>query len=275
MLEQTMGWVAAADTGRLDYVVVDGGSSDGTYEFLESRRHQLAFLISEPDSGVYDAISKGFAATNGEIMGWINAGDYLFPDSLRIISEIFQKFPEVAWLTSRVHSFLDERGYLIEQGVHNGFARDSYLAGEHLEGFSKGRALSFVQQESTFWRRTLWEKAGGHFHPSLCYAADFELWYRFFQHAELWSLSAPIGAFRLHSDSLSRINRNDYLAEAYSVLRSQGIMPRQSIAQNLSVGLRRSLPRQLRSVATALRLFKPAPLCIYDRERFSWRLERC
>ncbi|WP_353861957.1 glycosyltransferase family 2 protein [Azospirillum formosense] len=272
-LRQTMDWTLAADPGGLEYVVVDGGSSDGSLEIIRERAPQLAGYVSEPDGGLYDAINKGFARTRGEIMGWINAGDFLFPDSLAVVREIFETHPQIEWVTSRVLSFLDEKGRLVEQGVHQGIARDSFLAGEHLEGFSKGRSASFIQQESTFWRRSLWERAGGRLDTSLSLAADFELWHRFFQHALLWSVSAPLGAFRRHADQLSAVQRGEYLAQAESVLRRHGACPRGAVAQTLSVGLRRSLPRPLRSSATRLGLFQPAPLCSFDAGSQSWRLE--
>ncbi|MFC5355645.1 glycosyltransferase family 2 protein [Azospirillum himalayense] len=272
-LRQTMDWVLAADPGGLEYVVVDGGSTDGSLDVVRERAGRLAGFISEPDDGLYHALNKGFARTSGEIMGWINAGDGLFPDSLAIVREVFETFPEIEWVTSRVVSFLDEAGRLVEQGVHQGIARESFLAGEHLAGFSRGRSMTFVQQESTFWRRSLWDRAGGRLDTSLALAADFELWHRFFGHALLWSVSAPLGAFRRHRDQLSAVRHDDYVAEAGSVLRRQGVHPRGRFGQTLSVGLRRSLPRPLRPAAARLGLFRPAPFCRFDGAAQAWCLE--
>jgi glycosyltransferase involved in cell wall biosynthesis len=273
-LAQTMDGVLAADHGDLDYIVIDGGSSDGSQNVMAARRTRLTAAISEPDGGLYDALNKGFAKSTGEIMGWINAGDALFPDSLRILDEIFSAHPEVEWVTSRVISFLDERGRLVEQAVHWGIGREGYLAGEHLPGFSRGRSLSMIQQESTFWRRSLWERAGARLDTSYRLAADFELWARFFRHAELWSVSAPLGAFRRHADQLSAVHWDKYLAEAKQALEATGARPRNPYVQSLSVGLRRSLPRSLRPFATRLRLFTAAPFCEFDSQGQSWRLTR-
>lgn len=273
-LAQTMDGVFAADHGDLEYIVMDGGSSDGSQDVMAARRDRLAAAVSEPDAGLYDALNKGFSRSTGEIMGWINAGDGLFPDSLRILDEIFTRFSQIEWVTSRVISFLDEGGRLVEQAVHWGVSRNGYLRGEHLPGFSPGRSLSMIQQESTFWRRSLWERAGAGLDTSYTLAADFELWARFFRHAELWSLSAPLGAFRRHTDQLSALHRDRYLAEAKQVLETAGAQPRNGTIQSLSVGLRRSLPRTLRPYATRLNLFEAAPFCEFDGEDQSWRLTR-
>lgn len=273
-LAQTMDSVLAADHGDLDYIVVDGGSSDGSQDCIEQRRNHLSNAISEPDQGLYDALNKGFALSTGEIMGWLNSGDSLFPDSLKLIDEIFTAHPAIEWVTSRIISFLDEDGRLVEQTIHWGVSREGFLRGEHLPGFSRGRSLSMVQQESTFWRRSLWDRAGGRLDTSYKLAADFELWARFFRHAELWSISAPIGAFRRHANQLSRIHWNDYLDEARRALTSHGAAPRNGLAQTLSVGLRRSLPRGLRPFAERLRLLKAAPFCEFDSETQAWLLSR-
>jgi glycosyltransferase involved in cell wall biosynthesis len=253
---------------------MDGGSTDGSLELLEMQAERLTDFASEPDGGLYDALNKGFARTTGEIMGWINAGDLLFPDSLAVIREIFQTFPQIEWITSRVLSFLDENGRLVEQNVHHGITRDSFLRGEHLPGFSAGRTHSMLQQESTFWRRSLWERAGGRLDTRLRLAADFELWTRFFQHTELWSVSAPLGAFRRHADQLSRHRWSEYQAEAGSVLTALGIRPRSKIRQTLSVGLRRVSPMSLRPAAHRMKLFSPAPFCSFDGASQIWRLHQ-
>src|SRR5258708_386709 len=87
-LAQTIDSVFAADHGHLEYIVVDGGSTDNSREVIAARRARFSTLIMEPDKGLYDAISKGFSRSNGEIMGWLNSGDVLFPHSLSIMSEI-------------------------------------------------------------------------------------------------------------------------------------------------------------------------------------------
>jgi glycosyltransferase involved in cell wall biosynthesis len=273
-LAQTMDGVLAADHGDLDYIVIDGASTDGSQAEIESRRHRLSYAVSEPDNGLYDALNKGFARSTGEIMGWINSGDALFPDTLSILDDIFTHHPEIEWVTSRVISFLDERGRLVEQSIHWGISREGFLAGEYLPGFSNGRTLSMIQQESTFWRRSLWERAGGALDTSYKLAGDFELWCRFFRHAEVWTISAPLGAFRRHENQLSSLHWDNYLEEAKRALHNGGATPRNAYLQTLSVGLRRALPRAMRPAAGRLGLLRSAPFCEFDNKRQAWSLLR-
>lgn len=272
VLGGTIDSVLAADRGGLEYVVVDGGSTDGSLEVIGARAERLAHWVSEKDCGVYAALNKGFAETRGEVMAWLNAGDYLFPDCLSIVREIFGQFPEVEWLTSRVITLLDANGRVVSQGLHPGYSRRSYLRGENLPGFGPGVNLGFIQQESTFWRRTLWQRAGGRLDESLRLAADFELWTRFFRHARLYAVAAPLGAFRKHEGQLSAQYWDAYLHEAWGVLRREGGKPQGRLGAALRVFARQAVPNRLRGVAHRLGIFEPALVCDYDFKVGAWRL---
>ena len=100
-IEQTIQSVLAQGYPNLEYVVIDGGSTDGTAEIVRSYAAQLAGWVSEPDRGMYDALNKGFARTSGEIMGWLNASDQLQAGALRSVGGAFRAFPEVEWITGR------------------------------------------------------------------------------------------------------------------------------------------------------------------------------
>src|SRR5262249_16949069 len=139
-------------------------------------------------------------------------------------------------------------------------------------GYCKGRADTFIQQESTFWRRSLWEAAGGKLNTDLRLAADFELWARFFQHADLWSISAPLGAFRSHGDQLSLKNLGSYISEATQVLNGLGSRPRSRLGQGFSIALRYALPSNLRAAGVKLGLLRGAPFCLFDRLSQRWEL---
>lgn len=195
----------------LDYVVVDGGSTDGSRDIVASRASRLAWWCSEPDGGLYDALNKGFAHTTGEIMGWLNSDDMHFPWTLRTVGEIFASFPEIDWLASLAPSTWSPDGNPLGVTSIDGFSRSAFLDGGYLPGGA--HHYGWVPQESTFWRRPLWEKAGSHLDASLRLAGDFELWNRFYQHAELIGTPAPLAGFRTHSSQKSRA-MDGYLAEA-------------------------------------------------------------
>lgn len=125
-------------------------------------------------------------------MGWINASDLLHVRSLFLVGSVFRELPKVEWITGRPTGFTEE-GTPVSVDRLKRWARVRFLAG----------ANRYIQQESTFWRRSLWERAGGHLDASLRICCDFELWVRFFRHAQLYSVDAVIGGYRSHAGSLS------------------------------------------------------------------------
>ncbi len=206
---------------EVEYVVVDGGSTDGSVEVIERYADRLAAWRSEPDRGQYDAINKGFALTSGEIMGWLNADDFYFPGCLSLVQEIFETHPEIDWLTSTYASIATARGHVVRMRIVNRFSRRAYFRGYNLPspGWHAGH---FIPQESAFWRRTLWQKVGAHLDGSLAMAGDFELWARFYRHAELWGVRALMGAYRSHPAQKTSVAFAQYIAEGEEALRRHG-----------------------------------------------------
>jgi glycosyltransferase involved in cell wall biosynthesis len=194
-LEATIRSVLSQAYPHLEYIIVDGGSTDGCVEIIRRYEKDLSGWISEPDRGMYDAINKGFARSSGEVMGWISATDLLHAGSLGVVGSVFREFPEVEWLTGRPTGFNDQ-GMAVEILRLRRWSRMRFLAG----------ANRYIQQESTFWRRSLWEKAGGRVDDARRNGSDFELWVRFFRHARLYPVDALIGGYRSHPDSLGLTN---------------------------------------------------------------------
>jgi glycosyltransferase involved in cell wall biosynthesis len=194
-LEATIRSVLSQGYPNLEYVIADGGSTDGGVEIIRKYEPQLHAWFSEPDRGMYDAINKGFARTSGEAMGWISATDLLHAGSLFVVGSVFRTFPDVEWITGRPTGFSDE-GMAVETLRLRQWSRMRFLAG----------ANRYIQQESTFWRRSLWDRAGGRVDDSRSSASDFELWVRFFRFAKLYPVDALIGGFRSHPDSLGLRN---------------------------------------------------------------------
>lgn len=89
-IEETMASVLDAQTGvELEYIVIDGASTDGTVEKILKRRDELAYFVSEPDAGIYQAMNKGIRRATGEVIGLINAGDRYFPGALKLVADAF------------------------------------------------------------------------------------------------------------------------------------------------------------------------------------------
>jgi glycosyltransferase involved in cell wall biosynthesis len=245
-LEDTIKSVIEPAYPNLEYGVVDGGSTDGSADLIRRHAQRLAFWISEPDQGQYDAINKGFGRTTGEIMGWLNSDDQYLPWTLAVVGEVFATFPEVQWVTSLCPLHLDEQGKVISCGVSEGFSREGFFRGENLPA-GNWHATGWIQQESTFWRRSLWNRVGGKLDLSCKIAADFDLWARFFREAELFGLTTPLAAFRLHAGQKTDQQFTAYCAEARDIfIRQGGKFPRgwESFVNNKLAKLIRWLDRK-------------------------------
>lgn len=192
-IEQTILSVLNQNYPNLEYIIIDGGSTDRTVEIIKQYEHKLTYWISEPDTGPASALNKGFEISTGDVMGWINANDVILPGGLHLASEIFYKYEFIEWVNGQ-HTLIDEKGRIVHVKLPVKTAVYSFMFGS---------AFPSIQQESTFWRRNLWNKSGGYLSDNISLAFDFELWIRFFRHAPLFYTYGLIGAFRHHEGQLS------------------------------------------------------------------------
>lgn len=204
-LERTILSVLSQDYPNLEYVVIDAASKDNSVEIIKKYASRLHYWVSERDNGMYDAIQKGFAKTSGEIMGWLNSDDVLHPGALHRIAEILTDYPQISWITG-IPTAIDERDNIVIPRF------------EEFPMWSKLRVHSgdykWIQQESTLWRRSLWEKAGGCVDTRLKLAGDFDLWLRFFRHEKLYVAPILVGGFRMRKSGQQSIdNIAGYLKE--------------------------------------------------------------
>jgi len=213
-IAQTISSVLDQAYPNLEYIVIDGGSNDGTAQVIEQFSSQLAYWHTQKDGGQYDAINQGFSKSTGDILCWLNADDMLLPRSLFVVGEIFSQLPEVDWISSLLPTSWDANGYLARVDPLPGFNRQAFLDGLFLP--STAKKGYWMQQESTFWRRSLWEKSGASM-PDFKLAGDFALWCRFYQHAELYGVTYPLGGFRMLEGQRSE-DYLGYMAEANSAL---------------------------------------------------------
>ena len=220
-LEATIQSVLGQNYPELEYFIVDGGSTDGSVEIIRRYEDRLSGWVSEPDGGQYDAVNKGFARTTGEIMGWINSDDFYLPGALSIVGEVFAEFPEIEWITTLHAAVADASGRLVKIHTRPGYPRRGFMRGENLP-VGTHFAQGWIQQESTFWRRSLWERAGSRLDLGYKLAGDFELWARFFQHADLIGIGAPLAGFRLHGAQRSVQQEQGYLREAQQAFAAHG-----------------------------------------------------
>lgn len=201
--------VITQDYPYIEHIIIDGGSTDGSIDIIRDYEDRITYWHSKPDGGQFEAIQTGFSKSKGEVMAWINADDKYHPGSFQTVAQIFQKQPEIEWITGRPTAY-NEKGAItkIFESLPR-WSREAYLAGVYHK--------CCIQQESTFWRRSLWQKAGSHMNTSLQYAGDFELWVRFFRYAQLYTVDALLGGFRYHDKQKTAAGLDSYFAEADNI----------------------------------------------------------
>jgi len=221
-LEECIDSILSQNYPNLEYIIMDGGSTDGSVEIIKKYARHLTYWQSQPDGGQYAAINEGFTKTTGEIMAWLNSDDKLHSGSLKIVGGVFKHFEGIDWLTGRPTAW-DENGFL------------SYVANV-LPQWTLEKCLNrqvddaFIQQESTFWRRSLWGKSGG-LSSRIQFAADFELWIRFFRYANLFTVDALLGGFRHHSGQKTANFMNEYNQEVSAVIHAAKEADKISVAE--------------------------------------------
>ncbi len=188
-LEETILSVLNQDYPNLEYIVVDGGSNDGSIEIIKKYEDRLAWWVSEPDNGQSDAINKGFSKATGEIFNWVNSDDLLCPGSIRMAVHFLQKYPDCE-LVFGDRLIIDEGSTVIE----------TYEAPSYWRSFPP--LLTKLPQEAAFFSANLWKKTGG-LDTSLHYVMDTDLWYRFLEHTHFFHIPMYLGMYRKHLKSKS------------------------------------------------------------------------
>jgi glycosyltransferase involved in cell wall biosynthesis len=186
-LEETIQSVLRQGYPNLEYIIIDGGSSDNSVDIIKKYEGQLAFWVSEPDRGFGDAINKGFRRATGSILCWLNSDDLLQPGALTIVGTYFKHNPTVGVVYGD-RFVINEQSIMIAQRCFY-----FYMPGQ----FKYGRSIG---QESTFWRREIFIRAG-EINENLQFAIDFDLWCRLSKIAPVRHLPFFLGAFRKQTAS--------------------------------------------------------------------------
>ena len=201
-IAETIESVISQGYPNLEYIVIDDGSTDKSWEVIQQYKDKLAHIerIEGKRDTPVPTINYGFSKTTGEIMTWLNAKNILLPKSLFTIAQVFNDFPEVEWVTG-MGTIIDGDGKIT--GVIP-VRKDFY---EHMVG-----TQSNIQQESTFWRTSLWKRTCASLNEAVV-AFDIELWCtKFFPHATLYHLNTLLGAYRKNPQSFSTVRRATFLA---------------------------------------------------------------
>jgi glycosyltransferase involved in cell wall biosynthesis len=195
-LGQTLFSVLTQDYPHLEYIVMDGGSTDDSADLIRAVADKLAYWCSEPDAGQADAVGKGFDRAQGDILGWLNSDDVLLPGALSKVADYFQQHPEVDAVSGGGY-YIDVEGRPLTAGF------DSYTLGVAAT-FDR---LRFYEQDgifqpATFWRRSAYEAVGG-IDRSLQFILDRDLFTRLAQRRPFGRLPELLACFRMHEDCKS------------------------------------------------------------------------
>ena len=187
---------------NLEYIIIDGGSADDSVNVIKKYERYLTYWCSEPDGGHYEGVNKGFARATGEVMAWLNSDDMYCPWAFKTIATIMTEVTEVEWVSTLQPGGWDAEGYCTGFGSLAGFAKEAFLDGGYLPSPNRP-TIGWIQQESTFWRRSLWQKVACRIDTEFQLAGDFELWSRFFLHSSLFGVTCPLAGFRAHANQRS------------------------------------------------------------------------
>lgn len=179
----------------LEYLVVDGESTDGTLDILRRHEGRLAW-VSEPDGGQSDAVNKGLRRATGDVVGWLNSDDVLLPGALARVAAAFRRYPGAAWVHGRCRIIDPDdrpiRGWIsaYKDWCSRHYSRDLLLT------------ENFISQMTVFWRRSALARVGL-LDPGLHLAMDYDYWLRLARLGPPVYLPYPLACFRWYPQSKS------------------------------------------------------------------------
>jgi glycosyltransferase involved in cell wall biosynthesis len=229
---------------NLELIVIDDNSSDNSWEIIQGYGDRIQYVekLGGSRTSPVHALNVGFSHATGEVMGWINNKNKLMPGSLFALAEVFHTLPQVEWLTG-IGLVMNKDGVLTDVIPVRKDLYESML-----------KLPWNIQQESTFWRKSLWQRTGAQMdEDEYPWAFDVALWNtKFFQHAKLYHLNTVLGAYRKLPSAQSSARKDEF----YSYIEKS----RQELRHSVSASV-----LTLSYIYTFLRLFKPLLRNIPDR----------
>ena len=203
-LEQTMQSVLEQDYPHIEYIVVDGGSTDNSAEIIKTYADRLAYWISERDSGQSEAINKGFARANGEIVAWLNSDDYYMRNTISVVVRCFEQNPDAVMLYGDMLA-VDEEGQTINVLKYKQLSLEDLLC------------FQIIGQPSVFFRHSALNKTGL-LDPSFHFMLDHHLWIRLAEQGRILHIPQVWSAARYHPQAKNRARAAEFGREAFRVL---------------------------------------------------------
>jgi len=207
---------------EIEYIIVDGGSTDSTVSIIENYHRQIQErefdigcnkvtlqYLSEKDNSMYDALAKGFRLLTGDIVAYINSDDFYFPHAFSTVTDIFSAHRDVKWLTG-MSTCYNDKGQIIDCFLPFQYSNTLIQKGIY------GTILPHIQQESTFWRSDLLEALDINKLQKFRYAGDYYIWRSFSKITDLYIAQTCLSGFRTHPTQLTQ--NKDFYEKEFSQL---------------------------------------------------------
>lgn len=191
-LEDTILSVINQNYPNLEYIIIDGGSSDNSVEIIKKYEGEIDYWISEKDDGQSDAINKGLKRATGDIVAWLNSDDLYLEDTLSTVSKIFSENPHVDLIYGDVLNFNENTGKESVWVVHE-FEPLDFLK------------RTYIHQPAVFWRNAVHNDVG-YLDTSLYYQMDYDFWMRIFFKKKTLKINKSLAKFRIHDTSKTSSN---------------------------------------------------------------------
>jgi glycosyltransferase involved in cell wall biosynthesis len=204
-LEDTILSVINQNYANIEYIIIDGGSTDCTIDIIHKYEHKLTYWISEKDTGQSQAINKGLMRAQGEIIGWINSDDCLLPNSISTIVDTFNAFDDVGMVFGNIE-IIDREGRLFKEHVWKDYSVVDQLT-----------QRMYIPQPGSFWRREVMQSVGL-LREDLHYAMDYEYWIRIGQRFKIMGINTLLAQYRHSSVNKGNTQADSWGAEFLRIL---------------------------------------------------------
>ena len=204
-LEETIRSVLFQGYPNLEYIIIDGGSTDNSVDIIKKYEPWLVYWVSEPDHGQSHAINKGFKLATGDIYAWINSDDYYLEGAFHAIANAFVALKQEAILIG-YGDVVDMDGSFLDTRKIERIDRETLLDWEE----------NWFLQQACFWPSTCWNGVGG-VNEGLELLMDYDLWFRFLKLYPFFYIDKPLGVLRYYKETKSYSKRNRSFAEKVAV----------------------------------------------------------
>jgi len=203
-LEDTIRSVLEQDYPKLEYIIIDGASTDGSVEIIRKYADKLTWWISEKDSGQAEAINKGISRANGEIVAWLNSDDAYLPGTVSAAVRVFEENPDAVLVYGNMLA-VDEHGETLNMLRYNQLTLEDLVC------------FQIIGQPAVFFRREALEEAGN-LEPSYHFMLDHHLWLRIALQGRIRHVDKTWAAARYHAEAKNRARAAEFGREAFRIL---------------------------------------------------------